>query len=80
MDKKEKKKRKPDKILLRILFVVLSVIAIGLSLLVSRLDALAKFSSIIATVIIVACFITELFGPLMTKYMIFKANEAHIEE
>lgn len=55
-------------------------VAIGLSLLVSRLDALAKFSSIIATVIIVACFITELFGPLMTKYMIFKANEAHIEE
>ena len=52
-------------------------VAIGLSLLVTKLDALSQFSSIIASTIIIACFITELFGPLMTKYMIFKAGEAN---
>ena len=54
-------------------------VAIGLSLLVSRQPALAGFASIISTTIIVACFITELFGPLMTKYMIFKSGEAKTE-
>ena len=48
MNKKEKKKRKPDKILLRILFVVLSVIAIGLSLYASGLTGYKIITKIIS--------------------------------
>jgi len=51
-------------------------VAIGLSIIASSLPVLKDVSTIISTTIITACFITELFGPLFTKYMLYKAGEA----
>lgn len=51
-------------------------VAIGLSLIASTLEVLQPFAIIISTTIVTSCFITELFGPLCTKYMLYKSKEA----
>lgn len=51
-------------------------VAIGLSLIASSLPVLEPFAVIISTTIIVSCFLTELFGPLCTKKMLYMAQEA----
>lgn len=51
-------------------------VAIGLSLIASSLPVLEPFAVIISTTIIVSCFLTELFGPLFTKKMLYMAQEA----
>ena len=51
-------------------------VAIGLSITASRLPVLQDISLIISTTIITSCIITELFGPLFTKFMLYKAKEA----
>lgn len=53
-------------------------VAIGLSLIASTLPVLEDVATIISTTIITACFITELFGPLFTKFMLYKAGEADL--
>lgn len=53
-------------------------VALGLSVMIGRMDAFKGTTQgvIIQTTIIASCFLTELFGPLFTKYMLFKAGEA----
>ena len=59
-------------------------VALGLAIMVGKLgtftDSIGGSSMNMATIIkltiVVSCFITELFGPSFTKYMLFKANEA----
>ena len=51
-------------------------VALGLALIASQLPVLNSFSNLISMTIITACFLTELFGPLFTKYMLYKAGEA----
>ena len=52
-------------------------VALGLSVMIGRLGIFnSTEETIIRTTIIASCFLTELFGPLFTKYMLFKAGEA----
>lgn len=52
-------------------------VALGLSVMIGRLPAFQNTAGVvIRTTIIASCFLTELFGPLFTKYMLFKAGEA----
>lgn len=60
-------------------------VALGLSVMVGRLPTfqnadgtLGILGVIIQTTIIASCFITELFGPLFTKYILYKSGEADL--
>lgn len=51
-------------------------VALGLVLIVSKTDALMSVSAEISATVVIACIITELIGPILTKKMIYRAKEA----
>ena len=55
-------------------------VAIGLSLLIGTSSAYFEFRSVILNVTLMAVAINELIGPICTKYALFKAGEATIED
>lgn len=55
-------------------------VAIGLSLLISKTSVYYEFRSIILNITLIAVAFNEIIGPICTKYALFKAKEATIEE
>jgi len=55
-------------------------VAIGLSLLISRSSTFFEFRSIILNITLMAVAFNEIVGPLCTKYALFRAKEASVEE
>jgi len=51
-------------------------VALGLVLIVGKMDALSTVSAEISATVVIACIVTELIGPIFTKIMIYKAGEA----
>ncbi|MBU0675445.1 MAG: cation:proton antiporter [Proteobacteria bacterium] len=51
-------------------------IAIGLVFLISEYPGLSRFSSLITTVVLTGVFLSELAGPVCTKYALEKSGEA----
>jgi Kef-type K+ transport system membrane component KefB len=55
-------------------------VAIGLSLLISKTSVYYEFRSIILNITLIAVAFNEIVGPICTKYALFKAKEATVEE
>lgn len=55
-------------------------VAIGLSLLISKASSYFEFRSIILNITLMAVAFNEIVGPLCTKFALFKAKEAAVEE
>ncbi|MFC1496160.1 cation:proton antiporter [Candidatus Margulisiibacteriota bacterium] len=54
-------------------------VAIGLSLLISQASGFFEYRSIIINITLISVAFNEIIGPLSTKYALFKAKEATIE-
>ena len=55
-------------------------VAIGLSLLISKASAYFEFRSIILNITLISVAFNEILGPVCTKFALFKAKEATLEE
>lgn len=55
-------------------------VAIGLSLLITKASGYFEFRSIILNITLMAVAVNEIIGPVLTKYSLFKAKEATVEE
>jgi len=55
-------------------------VAIGLSLLISKTSVYFEYRSIILNITLIAVAFNEIIGPICTKYALFKAKEATVEE
>jgi Kef-type K+ transport system membrane component KefB len=55
-------------------------VAIGLTLLITRASSYFEFRSIILNITLIAVAFNEILGPILTKYALFKANEATLKE
>lgn len=53
-------------------------VALGLVLIVGKMASLKSISAEISATVIIACILTELIGPILTKKMIYKAHEADV--
>ena len=54
-------------------------VAIGLTLLINKTSSFYEYRTIILNITLMAVAINEIFGPLLTKYALFKAKEATSE-
>ena len=55
-------------------------VAIGLTLLITKNSVYFEYRTIILNITLVAVAFNEIIGPLCTKYALFKAKEATVEE
>ena len=55
-------------------------VAIGLTLLITRDSSYFEFRSVILNITLIAVAFNEIFGPVCTKFALFKAKEATVEE
>lgn len=55
-------------------------VAIGLSLLITKASSYFEFRSVILNITLIAVAFNEILGPICTKYALFKAKEATVEE
>lgn len=51
-------------------------VALGLVLIVGKMTTLSGVSAEISATVVIACIVTELIGPILTKKMIYKVKEA----
>ncbi len=54
-------------------------VAVGLAIIVSEMFAGTEIGSLVLTILLATTIVTEVVGPLMTRYAIFSANEAKKE-
>ncbi|MFH1347574.1 MAG: cation:proton antiporter, partial [Candidatus Margulisiibacteriota bacterium] len=55
-------------------------VAIGLTLLITKTSSYFEFRSIILNITLIAVAFNEIVGPVCTKFALFKAKEATLEE